>query len=325
MRGSSLKDRVVVITGASSGIGRACALRFAGEGAAVVLAARRREALEEVAEEVRSHGGTALVVPTDVRDEAAVEALARAATERLGGLDCWVNDAAVSLFGRFEEAPPDVFRAVLETNLFGYIHGARAALPRFREQGRGVLINVGSVVGVVPQPLASAYTTSKFAIRGFTLSLRQELRGSGIEVCSLLPASIDTPLFQHAANYTGRPPRPISPIVPVEDVAEAIVALARRPRREVVVGRSGQALLQLHRLAPGLTEALMARQVPREHFQQERRAAPTEGNVLAPVPRWTGASGGWRESARRRRATRALAAAGAAFVAWRVARRAWAA
>ncbi len=134
-------DAVVVITGASSGIGRATALAFARRGATVVVAARREQALRGVATECEQLGGRALAVPTDVTDEAAVRSLARRAVESFGRVDVWVNNAAVGLFGRFEDTPLEAYRRVIETNLFGYIYGARAALPIFREQGSGVLIN----------------------------------------------------------------------------------------------------------------------------------------------------------------------------------------
>lgn len=191
-----IKDSVIVITGASSGIGRATALDFAKQGATLLLAVRREAPLQELAAECERLGGKALAVPTDTTDEEAVQALARLGVETFGRLDVWVNNAAVTLFARFEEAPPEVFRQVIETNLFGYIHGARAALPYFREQGSGILINVDSVVGAAPQPYTSAYFISKHGIRGLSGCLRMELHldnAADIHVCTVMPATFDTP------------------------------------------------------------------------------------------------------------------------------------
>ncbi|MBW3540353.1 MAG: SDR family NAD(P)-dependent oxidoreductase, partial [Planctomycetes bacterium] len=257
---SDVSQRVVVITGASSGIGRQTALDFARESAALVLAARDEVALGEVAEECRRLGGRAIVVPTDVTREEQVQALSRRAVEEFGRFDVWINNAAVTLFARFEESPPEDFRRVIDTNLFGYVHGARAALAEFRRQGRGVLINVASVVGKVGQPFTSAYVTSKFAIVGFSECLRQELRDTEIDVVTILPASIDTPLFQHGANYTGQAIEPLKPVYEAEVVSREILAAARHPRREVYAGAAGRLAGWMHRLAPGLAEKFVGRQ-----------------------------------------------------------------
>ena len=288
-----LSSSVVVVTGASSGIGRATAFAFARAGAKVVLAARREEALRDAAAECERHGAEALAVATDVRDPAAMERLAERAQARFGGVDVWVNNAGVTLMGRFEDAPEDLWREVVEINLFGYANGARAALPLLRARN-GALINVGSVNSRVGAPYASAYVASKFAVRGFAECLRDELRGEGVDVCTVLPASIDTPLFQHAANFAGRPVKPLRPVIRPERVAATIVRCAKRPRREVVVGISGRQLIALHDLALPLFERVMSRNVEREHFQQ-RPAEPSAGNLREPDPRWTGVTGGWKE------------------------------
>jgi len=302
---------IVVVTGASSGIGRAAAQLFAARGAAVVLAARRLPALEEVALECESAGGRALVVPTDVRDEEAMRELARRAIEAFGRIDVWVNNAAVSLFARTEEAPYEAYRQVIETNLFGYIHGARAALPYFREQGHGVLINNASIAGIIGQPYTSAYCVTKFGIRGLGESLRQELLDApDIHVCTLMPAVIDTPIFQHAANYTGRAVQPMPPVISADRVARAIVGLALRPRRELIVGMSGKMIAAQHWLAPGMSERQMARRVDQKHFQ-DRPAPPTPGNLFEPMPQWNSVSGGWKSNGSGR--GRKLAAAGLAI------------
>ncbi|XXT17594.1 SDR family oxidoreductase [Sorangium sp. So ce429] len=291
---SKLRDKVVVITGASSGVGRITARLFAERGAAVVLAARTRETLEEVAAECESAGGRSLVVPTDVRGEEAVRELARRAVEAFGRVDVWVNNAAVTLFARTEEAPYEAYRQVIETNLFGYIHGARAVLPHFRGQGRGVLINVASVASVVGQPYTSAYCVTKFGIRGLGESVRQELLDApDIHVCTLMPATIDTPLFQHAANYTGRAVQAMPPVASAERIGRAIVRLAVRPRRELIVGGAAKLMAAQHDLAPGLTERMMARQVDRNHLQ-DRPAPPTPGNLFESMPHVSGVSGGWK-------------------------------
>lgn len=316
---AQLKDAVVVVTGASSGIGRATAHAFARSGAALVLAARHEGALREAARECERLGARALAVPTDTRDEEAVARLAERAIETFGRIDVWVNNAAVAAFGDFREIPADVFDAVIRTNVIGYAHGARAALNAFDLRGgRGTLINVASLLGRVGMGGMSPYVASKFAIRGFSESLRQELIGTGVNVCVVLPAAIDTPIYHHAANYTGRELKPLNPTYGVEAVADAIVSCARHPSPEVVVGRMASVLLSPHALSLRLWDRIA-------HFAKDDqfrdRPAPRDpGNVFETTDRWHALSGGWPRSAP---LYAALAAAAMAAVALPLGRAAW--
>lgn len=288
-----ISDSVIVITGASSGIGRATALELARHGATLVLTARREEALKDLARECTQIGGRALAAPANVTDEQEVNGVARKALDNYGKLDVWVNNAAVSLIARFEDTPLDAYRKVIDTNLFGYIHGARAALPIFREQGSGIIINVASVAGKTGQPFASAYTASNYAIVGLSDSLRMELSDApDIHVCTVYPGSTDTPLFQHAANFSGRAIQPMPPVYRAEDVADTIVSLVKRPRREIAIGATPRAMTFSRSLASGVTDKLVTKQVQKAQFQ-DRAVPPTEGNVFKSMTGHETVSGGW--------------------------------
>jgi NAD(P)-dependent dehydrogenase (short-subunit alcohol dehydrogenase family) len=248
-----LSRSVVVVTGASSGIGRAAVLGFAREGSSLVLAARNVQPLRQLAAECEALGAQTLVVPTDVREEQRVRDLADRALERFGRFDVWVNNAGVIAYGPFADVPSDVFRAVIETNPMGQVHGARAALAVFARQRDGVLINMSSVWGRVTTPDVSAYVTSKFAVRALSECLREEVRSMpSVDVVTILPQASDTPIFGQAANFSGRPVRPIPPLVDPEEVADGIVRCAQSPKREVTNGRAGRALELFHTFAPGL-------------------------------------------------------------------------
>jgi NAD(P)-dependent dehydrogenase (short-subunit alcohol dehydrogenase family) len=305
-----LGNSVVVITGASSGIGREAARLFAAEGSGLVLAARTKARLDDVVAECERRRADAVAAPTDVRNETAVERLAQAAVDRFGRLDVWVNGAGVIAYGRFEEVPANVFRAVIETNLLGQVHGARAALRRFREQRSGVLINVASVWGRVSAPDVSAYVTSKFAVRAFSECLRQELRDlPDVDVATMLPQAVDTPIFGRAANFAGRRVRPVPPLFDPDEVARGIIACAQNPKREVTYGRAGRTLELLHALAPGLHSRVLPPAFEAGNYGDEPTPA-TPGAVLQPVASSEEVEGGWRRDRRRELARAFLAAAG---------------
>jgi NAD(P)-dependent dehydrogenase (short-subunit alcohol dehydrogenase family) len=299
-----LNQAVVVITGASSGIGRAAALMFARRGCRLVLAARDESALTETADDCRRLGTEALSVPTDVRDEGSVTALAREAASRFGRIDVWVNNAGVIAYGRFEQVPSEIFRAVIDTNLMGQVHGSRAVLPYFRVQGEGVLINLASVWARVTTPDVSAYVTSKFAIRAFSECLRQELADTpGVTVSTMLPQAVDTPIFDNAANYSGRRPRPVPPLLDPHEVACGIVRCAESPAREITYRRLGRTVELLHSLLPRLYQRTVPPAFAAGNYSK-RPAPDLPGNVLAPTGRHR-ISGEWRRG-RRRELFRAL-------------------
>ncbi len=295
-------EAIVVITGASSGMGRATALELARRGASLVVAARRVPLLEELAAECQRSGTQALAVPTDVTSEAEVQHLAQEAISRFGRFDVWINNAGVLAAGRFEEIPSQAFNRVIETNFFGYVYGARAALAQFRAQGYGILINNASMDSQMGAPYFSAYVASKFAVRGFSESLREEtevLDKSEIRVCTVMPATIDTPLFQHAANYTGRAVKALPPVYDVETAAKTIAELVDHPQREVFIGSAARMLTSLHSLAPGAAERLFTGQVDKGHLSQEQGSPATPGNLFEPLREGAETSGGWKASSKR--------------------------
>lgn len=285
----------VVITGASSGIGRATALAFAHRGASVVLAARRAEALEDLARECRSLGGKALPVPTDVTDPDAVLGLAKAADDAFGRIDVWINNAGSGVFGPYQDAPLDLHRRTIELNLLGGMYGAYAVLPYFLRQAHGTLITNISLGGWAPAPFAAAYTASKFGLRGFTASLRQELRRHPhIHVCSVFPAMIDTPGLEHGANVSGRQIDTGPLVYAPEDVAETFIRLARHPHDEVAVGWPARMAQVAYALAPGPTEHFMGVAIHRA-LDRAEPSARTYGALRAPPLDTARVSGGWRE------------------------------
>ncbi|GAB4093587.1 SDR family oxidoreductase [Flaviaesturariibacter terrae] len=293
-----LPGKVVVITGASSGVGRAAAVALAAQGARVVLASRNRSELEALQRELAEGRCKSIVVPTDTRDPEQQRALADAARRAFGRIDAWINNAGVLAAGALEDVPAPVNEAVIRTNLLGYIHGAQAVLPIFKHQGEGILINNISVGAWLPAPYMAAYCASKFGLRGFSEALRGELGAyPRIHICDLFPGFLDTPGMQHAANYTGKELRPAPPLYDPREVATAIVDTIHNPRRVQAFGVVPHLLHIAYTLFPHLTGRITGALI-RQYLKRADATVHTAGNVLEPVPYGNAIDGGWRASAR---------------------------
>jgi short-subunit dehydrogenase len=306
-----MKEPVVVVTGASSGNGRAIAQKFASSGAIVVLVARDQAALEEAAGECTALGGVAWPIVADVGDHAAVASVGTQTLERFGRIDVWVNCAAILHFGRVEDTPPEILEQVVRTNVLGYFHGAQVAIRQFRAQGRGILINISSVLAVTAQPYASAYVASKAAIRAMSDALRQEVADMPrVHVCTVLPFAIDTPIYQRAANYSGRLPQPVVPRYSAETVADTVVRLARFPRREAYAGKLGAFAAWARNLLPRTSDGVVRTAIHTIELVKEG-GAPSEGNAFRPIHDEFKVSGGWGRPQKARFLTPALLTLGA--------------
>jgi len=287
-------SNVVVIVGASSGIGRATALRLATRGVRLVLVARSDSSLEEVVGECRALGADAVSFVADVGSPGAMDAVAAVAERVCGHIDAWVAAASVYGYGELDRMPPAEARTIIDTNLHGTIDQVRAALPALR-RSRGVVVIVGSVFSALASPYVWAYVTSKHAVAGFAASVRQELRRGPdpVEVAMVWPATIDTPIYGHAANRTGRSIHPIPPVVAPERVARAIVASIERPRRRRIVGIVQGAFVPLNAVAPALADRVLAATMRRLGLR-EGPVPDTHGTVSEPDPSSNAVSGGWR-------------------------------
>lgn len=307
-----LHHAVVVITGASSGIGEATAYAFAAKGSRLVLAARNLPALERVAETCRTMGGEAVAVQTDVTDPQAVKALAQRALD-LGRIDIWFSNVGVGAVGRFHETPIEAHEQVIRANLLGHINDAYAAIPIFLKQGRGTFINMISLGGFAAAPFATAYSASKFGLRGFAEALRAELADHpNIHVCDIYPAFVDTPGLRHGANYVGREIGAPPPVLNARRVAQAVLDVARSPRPTTMVGSVTLATRLAHLLAPNLSARALGR-LMEFYFQRAPRIAMSDGNLHGPPSLAGGIDGGFRAS-HARFARPALLAASAVLV-----------
>jgi short-subunit dehydrogenase len=257
MRLKKVSEQVIVITGASSGIGRATALLAAKRGAAVVLTARSAEELAQVVAEIHRAQGRAVFQAADVTEPQQLEQVVALARREYGRIDTWVNVAGISAYGRLDELQLEDMRRVMDVTFWGVVHGSRAALPHLREAG-GALINIGSEVSSIAVPLQGPYVAAKHAVAGFTDVLRLELEkeGASISVTLIRPGSIDTPFFQHASSATAHEPLPPPPVYAPELVAEAILHCAAHARRDLVVGGGARAMIGLSHWAPRLARRL---------------------------------------------------------------------
>lgn len=288
--------RTVVLTGASSGIGRATAMALARQGDRLVLASRGGEALEQTLQSCLALGAEAIAVPTDVTDGEAVERLGAEARQRFGQFDVWINMVGLGAVGDFDETPMAAHRRVIECNLIGHFNGSHVALRHFKELGRGTLVQMNSVGAWSAIPYAASYTASKFGLRGMSESLRAELTAwPGIHVCDVFPAFVDTPGIAHAANYTGHQLKPAPPLSSPESVANAIVSLLARPRPSVTVGWMTPVLRTASTLAPQFS-GWAARRLMDAYFAQAPAAQRTHGALYQPSAAPHGPTGAWRSS-----------------------------
>jgi NAD(P)-dependent dehydrogenase (short-subunit alcohol dehydrogenase family) len=295
-----LSEQVIVITGASSGIGRATAIDAARAGATVVLLARNEQALNEACAEATEGGGSAHPIVTDVGDREAVERAAQEVLTRFGRVDTWINNAGVYAVAPVERMTSEEMEQVIRVNVLGVIYGSKAVLPHFIERGTGVLINVASVVGTRATPLLAAYSASKHAVKGFTESLRLEMEHDhpGIAVCMILPASINTPIFRHALSRIGVHPRPFPPVWSPENVADAILDCAVSPKRDVFVGM-GRGMAAMEGMAPGLLDHVMLTGGGAYRAQESDMPEDTRHNLFGPMPAETyGVYGEWMDEMR---------------------------
>src|SRR5829696_122595 len=281
-----VEEQVVALMGASSGIGREAALRFAERGAKVVVSARGEEGLRSLVEEVRGKGGEATVVVADTSEYEQVKAVANRATEEYGRLDTWVHLAAVGLFATFEQTTPEEFERVIAVNLMGQVYGAMAALPHLKREGRGALIHISSVEAKRSFPFHSAYAASKHGIDGFLEALRVELKHEGwpISVTQVMPGTINTPFFDKGRTKLAVKPVGVPPIYEPQTVANVILYAAEHPARDLVCGGAAQALILNQRLSPRMLDAILA---TRAGFSpqktEEPRSEDEPDNLYAPI------------------------------------------
>ena len=279
-----LDRQVIVITGASSGIGLATARAAVRAGARVVLAARNRDALNDIVNQITAAGGEAVAVVADVGHRAEVQRIADTARQYFGGFDTWVNNAGHSIYGRLEEVSDEDSRRIFDTNFWGVVHGSRLALQELKQRG-GALINIGSVASDVAIPMQGMYSATKHAVKAFTDALRMELEAEGapVSVTLIKPTGIDTPFPQHARNYMEQEPKLPPPVYAPEEVAAAILHAATHPKRDIFIGSGSKAMSVMGRVAPGTMSRVSSRIMPASQRRNEPPRRPA-GTLYQPGP-----------------------------------------
>jgi len=278
-----LADQVIVITGASSGIGLATALKAARGGARVVLAARNEQALQDTVRQIESRGGKALAVAADVSKPEDVQKIADAAVRAFGTFDTWVNNAGISVFGRLDEITNEDHRRLFEVNFWGIVYGTRVAASLLKSKG-GAIINLGSLASDVGLPRQGMYAASKHAIKGFTDSFRMEMEETGapISVTLIKPASINTPFPVHAKNYMQEEPKLPPPVYNPDDVADAILYAAVHGGRDYYIGSGAKVASALNKVLPGVVDWASAKTVPNASSTNAMATTPCDGTLFRP-------------------------------------------
>jgi NAD(P)-dependent dehydrogenase (short-subunit alcohol dehydrogenase family) len=301
MQYESLMDKVVVITGASSGIGKLAVEEFLKAGANVVLAARSEAEMQAHLMGLQIGLDRALVVKTDVSDNEQVRQLAQEALRHFTKIDIWINNAAVNLYGYVEDTSIADIRRILDVDLMGEIHGMKTALDIFIQQGYGNILNVSSIDGVISPPLQAAYAAAKHGVLGFSCALREELwteryQHLDIDVVDILPASMDTPLFKHAKSLTGKQPKPFPPVYDPLVTVQALLNHAKDPQPYVVAGSAGKAFTLGKRLMPNVTDRLLSMVGVPGQLSTLDKPADAEDNLYQPVMQPKTIRGGFQKT-----------------------------
>lgn len=315
-----LSDQVIVITGASSGIGLTTAEMAAEAGARVILSSRNEADLLDAVTRIRTRGGEALHIVADVADPDAVDAIADLAIEHFGGFDTWINNAGVGMYGKLTETPLVDKRRLFDVDFWGVVHGCRAAVRHLRRRG-GAIINIGSVASDRAAPLLGTYSAAKHAVKGYTDALRMELEHDRVPISVSLvkPASINTPFIEHARSHMDSEPEFIPPVYAPEEVARVILTCAVRPIRDVLVGGSAKVMSGMGNVAPRTLDVYMEKAFFRQQRRNERNdrtdalyGPQRDGRRRGPTARYTmGRSVYTRASLSRATAMLPLLAAGA--------------